>query len=355
VTAPTSRYDGLDRVRAGAMLLGVAYHATYAFIPEVGPYFPVQARSTSSDFVLVAGVLHAVRMPVFFALSGFFAALVLARRGDGFLTDRFKRLGVPFLVATPLSLVADTVIRRLALHEGVMDARYPGQGEWLLRPLHLWFLEYLFLFCIVAWLLSKTRVSVRLDGLFGRAPEVLVLGSLVTVGAWHLLGEPQPAFSFFPQPAAVLAYGPFFALGWALFAARDSAEALRRRGWWMALAALVICLWVFSRPLQWQPAGQVLAAVAAWLMTLGVLGPALRPGMRAPGALVQSAYWVYLVHHPLVQLGQVLVATRAWPAWLAYAVVVLGTFAVSFGSFLLVVRRTPLAGWLGAQRVTTSR
>jgi hypothetical protein len=123
----------------------------------------------------------------------------------------------------------------------------------------------------------------------------------------------------------------------------------------MAVASLAVCLFVFSRPLQWQPVGQALAAVAAWSMTLGVLGPALRPGRTRPGALVQSAYWVYLVHHPLVLLGQVLVATREGPAWAAYAAVVLGSFAVSFGSFMLVVRHTPLADWLGARRVTSGR
>ncbi|MDX2013201.1 MAG: acyltransferase family protein [Myxococcaceae bacterium] len=344
----TGRFDGLDRVRAGAMLLGVVYHATYAFIPDVGPWFPVQARATSTVFVAVAGVIHAVRMPVFFALSGFFAALVLDKRGAGFLGDRFRRLMVPFFVATPLSVMADTAIRRLALREGVMDARYDVQGDWVLRPLHLWFLEYLFLFCLAAWLLSKTRLTARLDGLFARAPEVLVAGGLLTFGAQHFVGEPQPAFSFAPQVASLLAFGPFFALGWALHRARTSTDALTRRAWPMVLAALVTCLVVFTRPLQWQPPGQALAAVAAWLMTLGVMGLALRPGSRSPGLLVQSAYWVYLVHHPLVQLGQVLVARREWPVWLSYGAVVLGTFAVSFGSYALVVRHTPLAGWLGS-------
>ena len=350
-----SRYDGLDRVRAGAMLLGVAYHAAYAFVPDVGRWFPIQARSTSGVFVTVVGVIHAVRMPVFFALSGFFAALVLDKRGAGFLGDRFRRLMVPFLVATPLSVAADTAIRRFALSEGVMDARYDVQGAWVFRPLHLWFLEYLFLFCVAAWLVSKTRLTVRLEGLFARAPEVLAAGALLTFLAQRLLGEPQPAFSFVPQPAAVAAYGPFFCLGWALFRARASAEALTRRGWPMVVVASLTCLVVFTRPLQWQPEGQALSALAAWLMTLGVMGLALRPGSRSPGLVVQSAYWVYLVHHPLVQLFQVLVAKQAWPAWAAYGAVVLGAFATSFASYALVVRHTPLAGWLGAARVTSGR
>ncbi len=333
------------------MLLGVAYHATYAFVPDIGPWFPVQAHSTWSGFAVIAAVLHAVRMPVFFTLSGFFAALVMERRRGAFLRDRFKRLLVPFFVALPVTVTADVFLRRASIAQHTMDSSYAGQGEWLFRPLHLWFLEYLFLFCILAWLLAATRVTVRLHSAL-KTPEVLLAGSAVTAAGVLMFGAPQPAFSFVPSLSAVTSFAPFFGLGWALYRSREAATVLQRRGWWMALASFALCLFVFTRPLQWQPVGQALAALAAWLMVLGVMGPAMKPGARAPGALVQSAYWVYLVHHPLVFLGQVLVAKRAWPAGIAYGAVVLGVFAVSFGSFMLLVRFTPLAPWVGAKRVS---
>lgn len=346
-----TRFDGLDGVRAAAMLLGLVYHSTYAFMPDVGPWFPVQAEATWSGFSIIAGVIHAVRMPVFFTLSGFFAALVLQRRGDGFLKDRAKRLLVPFFVALPISFVADVFIRRASLAQGTMNPDFAGQGEWLFRPLHLWFLENLFVFCLCGWLLSKTKLTVRLDGAL-RVPEVLVLSSVLTAASVLLFGEPQPAFSFVPSLSSVVFFAPFFAFGWLLHQSQHATGVLQRRGWWMSLASLALCLFVFSRPLQWQWQGQVLAAVAAWLMVLGVIGPALRPGSRPPGVLVQSAYWVYLVHHPLVQGGQVLVAKQPWPAWVGYLVVVGGAFLISFGTFFFIVRRTPLAPWLGARRAT---
>ncbi|MBL8934425.1 MAG: acyltransferase family protein, partial [Archangium sp.] len=288
-----TRFDGLDRVRAAAMLLGLVYHSTYAFMPDVGPWFPVQAEATWSGFSLVAGVIHAVRMPVFFTLSGFFAALVLQRRGDGFLKDRAKRLLVPFFVALPISIVTDVLIRRASLAQGTMHHAFAGQGEWLFRPLHLWFLEYLFLFCLGGWLLSKTRLVVRLDSAL-RVPEVLVLASGLTAASVLMFGEPQPAFSFVPSSNSVGYFAPFFAFGWLLHQSHHATAVLQRRGWWLAVASLALCLFVFSRPLQWQWQGQVLAAVAAWSMVLGVIGPALRPGSKPPGVLVQSAYWVYL-------------------------------------------------------------
>jgi glucans biosynthesis protein C len=341
-----TRFDRLDGVRAAAMLLGVAYHATYAFMPDIGRWYPVQADATWNGFAVIAAVLHAVRMPVFFAVSGFFARLVLDKRGRGFLADRFQRLVVPFLVAVPLSVVSDVAIRRLSAARGVLNPGYPGQAEVLWRPLHLWFLEYAFLFCVVAWVLRGLSAQRWFDALV-KVPEAMLLGSLATAATVHVFKEPQPAFSFLPQPGAVLYFGLFFGFGFGLYGAGDATLALKRRGWWMALTSVAVCMFVFTRPLQWQPSGQTLAALAAWLMVLGVLGPALKKGTREVGALVQSAYWVYLVHHPLVQLGQVLVAHEAWPAPVGYLVVVGGVFAVSFGSWLLVVRHTPLGPFLG--------
>jgi len=341
------RFLGLDRVRAAAMLLGVVYHATYAFMPDVGPYFPVQAQATWSGFTVLAGILHSMRMPVFFAVSGFFAALVMERRRQRFLSDRFKRLMVPFFVALPFSIVADVLIRRASLAQGTMDAAFPSQGEWLVRPLHLWFLEFVFLFCVLAWLAGKTRLSTPLEKAL-QVPEVLLVGSVVTAGSVLLFGEAQPPFSFIPSLASVTFFGPFFWVGWALHGARASTQVLQRRGWWMAVAGLGLAAFVYSRPLQWQPLGHALGAVVAWLMVLGVMGLALRGSGAAqePDVLVQSAYWVYLVHHPLVQGGQVLVAKQPWPAWLAYGAVVAGAFGLSFLSFLLV-KRTRLGPWVG--------
>ena len=111
------------------MLLGVVYHATYAFVPGIGPWFPVQAQATWDGFSVLAAVLHSMRMPVVFCVSGFFAALVMDKRADRFLVDRFKRLMVPFFVALPVSIVSDRFIRQASLAQGTQDAGYAGQGE----------------------------------------------------------------------------------------------------------------------------------------------------------------------------------------------------------------------------------
>ncbi|MEW5740014.1 MAG: acyltransferase family protein [Myxococcota bacterium] len=351
------RYDGLDVVRAGAMLLGVCYHAAYAYVPDIGRWYFVTDVASSPGFLTLVGVLHAFRMQLFFSLAGFFAHLVLERRGPrGFLVDRSRRLMVPFAFALPLMLTADVLVRRWSLAEGVMSPDFPAQGAVQWAPSHLWFLEYLFLFSVAAWGLARVgwegQRAARWLSLALRVPEVLLLAAAPLGLALMQWGEVKPALSFLPEPHALFHYGAFFALGWVLWLARDAVEVLVRRGWWMAAVGLALAWYVFSRPLQWQPWGHFLGGVVPVLVTVGCLGlafrvpPATRPWLRF---LVESSYWVYLVHFPVVLALQVLVAKWAWPAGLKYALVVGATFALAFASFRLLVYRSGLGPWLGVK------
>lgn len=353
----TRRYDGLDALRAGAMLLGLLFHATWAYVPGIARWYLVEDSSTATWAAPLAQTLHAFRMQTFFALSGFFAHLVMERHGaDGFLRDRARRLGAPLVVATPMLVLFDWALRQWSAARGLLSPTYPGGTDWLLRPLHLWFLEYLLLFVAAAWALTRCGLHVaplvRLLRLGLRRPELLLVLSLLTALARLLLGEPTPAFGFAPEAASVAHFAPFFLLGWLLWSARDAAPALAR---WSGLrAALGLCLagWVYSRAVQWEPAGFFLGALATWLLVLGLLGlgfclpPRPRPWLRA---LVESSYWVYLAHYPLVVAGQVLLARAPWPAALKFALVVAAAGAVSFSTFFALVRRSALGPWLGVK------
>jgi glucan biosynthesis protein C len=345
------------------MLLGLCYHAAYAYVPDVGRWYFVADPSSSPVFVAVVGVLHSFRMQLFFALSGFFAHLVFERRGArGFLVDRSRRLVIPFVVAVPLTAVADVWVRRWSLAEGLMSADFPLQAGWRAAPVHLWFLEYLFLYCLAAWGLSRAGLEGRSAsrGLAAalQFPEVLLLlGVPLGLGLMRF-GEVLPALSFVPDVHALAHYGVFFALGWLLWPAREAVDTLVRRGWWMALAGFALSLFIFTRPLQWQPVGQFLAGMVPALVTLGCLGLAFRvPAATRPALrfLVESSYWVYLVHYPLVLALQVALAKLGWPAGAKYALVVLVTFGVALASFRLFVYRSALGPWLGVKSAAVAR
>jgi peptidoglycan/LPS O-acetylase OafA/YrhL len=344
------RHGGLDALRALAMLLGLTYHAAYAYVPGVGPWYPVADPAHHEAFRVLAGVLHAVRMPVFFALAGYFAHLGLARRSPGaFLAERTRRLLGPFAVALPLTWAADLAVRTWSQRSGLMDPAYlPGAAP-RFGPLHLWFLEDLFLLAVAAAALARWRAPARwrvTPGL-ARAAALALAGCTAAVAAWA--GELRPDASLWPEGAALLVYGAFFTFGLLLGATTGLLPA--RAGWLLPLG-LALALFVHTRHLQWEPAGLALDAAAGWLVAVGALAAAFALGpveLRWARPLVEAAYWVYLVHYPLVLALQVALAPAPVAALVKYAAVVAGALALSLASFELGVRGTRVGAWVGAR------
>jgi fucose 4-O-acetylase-like acetyltransferase len=95
------RYHSLDSLRAFLMLLGILLHAACSYVTfplgEAWPYKDAQAVHPAFDLVVV--FVHVFRMPLFFLLAGFFARLMLERRGpESLARNRFRRIVVPFVL-----------------------------------------------------------------------------------------------------------------------------------------------------------------------------------------------------------------------------------------------------------------
>ncbi len=94
---PTRRHD-LDALRAFAMLLGIALHAALAFVPI--PWIAMNDETVPALGTFVE-LVHGFRLPLFFLMSGFFAAMLIHRRGlGGFVRHRWKRIALPLLLGT---------------------------------------------------------------------------------------------------------------------------------------------------------------------------------------------------------------------------------------------------------------
>ena len=109
------RLHALDAVRGYALLLGVVLHATAAFLPD----FPMASWKLESSTVasVLYYVIHLFRMSAFYLIAGFFARMVLERRGvKAFVRDRAKRVLLPLVVGLPvvvLFVVAGLVLGAL--------------------------------------------------------------------------------------------------------------------------------------------------------------------------------------------------------------------------------------------------
>ena len=68
------RLPALDAVRAVALLLGIALHATLSFVPQAGPdAWPISDMQKSSELSVLMFVIHVFRMSAFFVVAGFLA------------------------------------------------------------------------------------------------------------------------------------------------------------------------------------------------------------------------------------------------------------------------------------------
>ena len=368
---PSARYHAFDALRGSMMLLGVALHSAtaYSTFPDVW-WLKDPVTSRWADLFILW--VHTFRLPLFFVMSGFFAALLFERRGaGGFLRNRAARLLLPFL----LGMAAMFPFLKLASVYAWFLARDPEpwrrlQG-WLadgrfwrsLEPMHLWFLIVLMMLCAGALPAGPAMRRAMGGAWFARLLERRG-GWLVWAGAtmatllpmqFGILDTPQ---SFLPQARVLAAYAVFFAFGWGLYLHREQLGQLRRFGAGAVLAGALCALMaagaverqMAALPARTEPAhaGTALfTALGCWLTLLGLAGIALR---RLDGGspfwryLSDSAYWVFLFHPPVLVAVQLPMMRLGWPAEVKMLAGLVFAVPVLYLLYDLWVR----PGWLGA-------
>jgi hypothetical protein len=341
------RYHGIDALRGAMMLLGVVLHAALCYLEGAGDaawaYRDPQG-SPLAAWLLIS--IHVFRMPAFFVLAGFFAALLWSRRGPGgFVADRVRRIVLPMVVGWVI--LFPLVRLSFAFAVARLSGAAPGEAigavagpvlasPWSdANPAHLWFLELL---VILYGLSIVATVGVRLVPQLVRAsfdrgveavlagrtrvPQVLVLAAatMLTLLPMDAPGIDTPTGFAMPL-RVVLAHGLFFLVGWQFFTHRAALEVLADRPWGRLAGGVVMLAVTTLATLIWwgaviggadrETAGmgifflvvQAATAVTIWLLVLGGIGAAERlldgpvPGLRF---LVDASYWTYLVHLPLV-------------------------------------------------------
>jgi ABC-type multidrug transport system ATPase subunit/peptidoglycan/LPS O-acetylase OafA/YrhL len=382
------RFHALDAARAFALVAGVVLHATMSFFLPV----PAADASRSTALAVVFYAIHPWRMTLFFLIAGFFAHLAFHRRGArAFVADRAKRIGVP-LVAGWLLLAPATI----AIVLWGLARTYPEMAKAGTAapdaprgfPLtHLWFLYYLLLLYALALLARQAFVAlVDRDGGWRRRLDALVAAGLrarlaplalaVPAGATLFLdadwpvwfGIPTPDTGLAPQPAALVAFGTAFALGWLLHRQPGLLEPLARQ-WGANLAAAVAltasCLALvgatpdLAAPTALAGGAATRAAYAAgyalaiggW--TFGLLGAAVRFASRESAVcryLADASYWIYLVHLPLVFGMQVALMKTPLHWAVKFPLIVLATLALTLASYHWLVRPTLLGELLNGRR-----
>jgi len=168
---------------------------------------------------------------------------------------------------------------------------------------------------------------------------------------------PDTSLGLLPQPHVVAYYAIFFGYGAMLFLAEhrveNDVESVGRR-WRMLFPLALLVLFPVGLGTMQSPATTAMPqALYAWLMCFAAIGffRWLVPvESRAWRYLSDSAYWLYLVHMPVVIVLQQ--ATRHWPlpGTLKFLLVTTLATAILLVSYQLLVRHTPLGLLLNGPR-----
>jgi glucan biosynthesis protein C len=380
-SAGPERLHGLDALRGIALLLGLVVHSSLSFLPGAQYFWISHDPNPSAALGLAFYVPHMFRMLLFFLIAGFFGRLSLERLGTrGFAWDRFKRITLVLAMFWPIvfsGIIVALVLSAMQSNGGVLPKNPPPGPAFTPSdfPLtHLWFLYGLTL-CYAAMLaarivLGKLGLLDRLGALADRfvrlavtpfGPALLALplaAALASTPGWLMwFGIPTPDMSLYPRPAACVAFGSAFVLGWWLHRQREAIRAWTRQWPWhlaVALAATAACLALVGlAPSQVPATGTrlwgyaALYALGGWSWTVALTGLALRylsthsPTRRY---LADASYWIYLMHLPLVMILQVYAVRLPGPAPVKFAAVLALALMLLLATYRLFVRRT----WLGA-------
>lgn len=375
------RYFALDGLRATMMLLGIVLHASVSYIVTVLPDnawgYKDPNTTVVADFVLLG--IHIFRMPIFFVMAGFFAALLMARYGvGGMLRNRASRVLVPFLVfwtlLSPLIILAAWFANgQAATGNGlqVIQANLGTAPLWMDSTLHLWFLYFLIWFYLAA---ALARPAVRalpsswraagaaaFRSVMGWRVRALVFAVPTAVVLIPQGGSLQTANNFTPAVISLAGYLTFFGFGWAVFRHRDLVPTLTRDAWVQTiLGAVLIPVSVLAQFRAGPDASlgpvllaSVLGASCVWFLIFGITGLFMRyldrpiPRVRY---LTDAAYWLYLIHLPFMFLVPGLLAPYNIPALIKIVIVLAVVTPITLVTYHYLVRATIIGVMLNGRR-----
>lgn len=340
MTNVNARLHGLDLLRGVAMLLGIVYHAPAIYFIDgawiealnfLGLPSSPQPEGHYATWI-VFSFAHLWRMPLFFILAGFFAAMIVERKGiASFARDRALRITGTLFVFM--------VIFMISLNRDLGELN------------HMWFLWQLTLF-------SAATVVWHLAGLapFGalKAGHLILLLPLVMVMA-HVLRVDQ-----FQQPLAVhiqdpvniivlIYYAPFYLIGMGLWHGRGTIHTLAETRWivsWLVAGIAGTGLMLIDPNAALPDAVRAGASGTATLgMSFGLIGLVQRVVTRRHALiawLLEGSYAIYILHfYPTILLASGL-ELLGLPQWIVVSGAISGGFIAAVVQWYLFVRWTPL-------------
>ena len=384
-TTTQERLHALDGLRAVMMLLGLVLHSLDSYtVTDLGGAWPFKDAATSAIADNITRFIHVFRMPVFFVLAGFFAALLYSRRGPlELVRNRWQRIGVPFVIFLLLikPLVTSGFVFANAIKTGTGTAALEKVLSSSSDPafylpnstVHLWFIYYLLQFYLIA--LAVAWVAQRQPTLFRTVPtmfsallsnsvlRLLLPAAITTLCLLPMNGSLATSTAFTPNAAVLVTYLVFFGFGWLLYAERHRLQSLCTSAWTKVLIAIALFEVVFlyiavgggeTALGSWaNMLRSVTGGIVVWLVFYGSTGLFLRY-LNQPSGLVRwivdASYWVYLVHLPVTIWVPGMLAQADLPALVKALITLCSTLVLSVGTYWLFVRTSAIGALLNGRK-----
>ena len=359
-----ARKHWIDNLRWVTVLLVLFYHVFYFYNNKgvfggIGGFGDYPECKQYQDIVMY--ILYPWFMPLLFLLAGVSARYALQKQsGKEWFRSRTRKLLVPgtigLLVFHWMVGYFNTVV---ASREGVFDGvpvvvkyfimAFSGTGP-------LWFIQVLWLLCLVLLLVRAIDRKDRFWNWCGKANLVVIilLGVLFWAGEQTLIKNPRPE----TLDGLLNLYKPLFYLvpflmGYFVFSHDEVQERVRKA--WIPLlvcaviAGTVLIVTTFGQDnTSPQYLGSPLNCLYGWLMCLAMMGwfKARFDGTnRFATYMTQSSYGIYIVHYLVIAaLGYMMKTYTSLAPWMMYVILFAAVMLLS-PAIYEIIKRIPFVRW----------
>jgi peptidoglycan/LPS O-acetylase OafA/YrhL len=365
-TKPIQRRYDLDWLRVLAFSGVFFYHCSRFFNTA---YWHIKNAETSGIVDIFTGIFDMFGMPLIFAISGASIFFALHPGGAGrFLRERILRLLVPLAIGILVLAPPQIYLERLThaefnstFFDFIPHFFQPGNFAW--TGVHLWYLEYLFVFTLALlplfiWLKRPSgqlalgylsRFSQRTGAIFLWAVPTALLS--IIVDPYGIMRSQLPEsflrLVMFPLP---LVYGYLI---YADDAIQQAIIRQRRYALIMAMVGTIISLLITIAISEWGwklnlltfVLVMTLASLLIWSYLLTAFGYGMRyltTNKRLLSYANEAVLPFYILHQPVILILGYFIIPLPLPILVKYVLIAPLAFGISLGLFEFGIRRVNL-------------
>ncbi|MBN3035181.1 MAG: acyltransferase family protein [Bacteroidales bacterium] len=366
------RYD-IDWLRILAMMTVFLFHCARFFNQED---WHVKNNELSDGMEVFIAVVSQWIMPLFFVLSASGIYYALFRRSNGvFIAERFKRLVIPLifgiLILVPPQVYVESVTHRgfegsfWAFYPRYFDGFYGFGGNFAWMGLHLWYLEVLFIFSVIALplfrLLQRERTGTFLKPaviFFGKGYNILLLSLFLIAAEYFSRLDPggfgRRDFGGWSVPSYLM----IFILGYLM--ARSPRLTERTGKLWfpsLIIAVLITLSGYILIRMDWLSGRLMIAALRGmntWCWMLAFLGMGRRLLDHRKSwlpAANEAVLPFYILHQTIIVMTGFLIRNLDWPVAGKFILLATTSLVVISALYYWIVRKWRLMRFLFGMRI----